>query len=251
MLTDPMFYLAAVPAVILVGLSKGGFGGSLGMLGVPMMALVISPIQAAAIFLPILICMDAVGVYSYWGKANWQVLKGILPFAIVGITCGWLLADHVDEDVIRLMVGLVALAFVLDYIIRTLLKKQVSTRGRASAIVWGTTAGFTSFVAHAGGPPYQIHTLPMGMHRVTFVATSVFFFATVNTIKLIPYFFLGQFSPENLWTTLVLLPIAPLATMAGVKLVHVISQTIFYRLAYISMFVIALKLCSDSLLALM
>ncbi|SNY90947.1 hypothetical protein SAMN04515647_1138 [Cohaesibacter sp. ES.047] len=251
MLTDPIFYLAAVPAVILVGLSKGGFGGSLGMLGVPLMALVISPIQAAAIFLPILICMDIVGLYSYRGKANWQVLRGILPYALVGITVGWLLADLVDENIVRLMVGLVALAFVLDYVVRILRKKEFGTRGPISAAVWGTTAGFTSFVAHAGGPPFQIHTLPMGMHRITFVATSVYFFATVNTVKLIPYFFLGQFSTQNLWTTLVLLPLAPLAMITGIKLVHLVSQTFFYRLAYIGMFVIALKLCSDSLLSFM
>ncbi|PLW75245.1 sulfite exporter TauE/SafE family protein [Cohaesibacter celericrescens] len=251
MITDSLFYFAAVPAVILVGLSKGGFGGPLAMLGVPIMALVISPVQAAAIFLPILVIMDMVGLYSYRGKANWPVLRGILPYAMLGIGAGWYMADQVDEEIIRLMVGVVALAFVADYIWRVVRKKPVAARGSLSGVIWGSIAGFTSFVAHAGGPPYQIHTLPMGMHRVTFVATSVYFFSIVNAVKLIPYFALGQFSTQNLTTTLVLLPIAPLATLLGIYLVKRISQTFFYRLTYLGMFLLALKLCADSLPALL
>ncbi len=249
MIIDPLFFAAAIPAIILVGLSKGGFGGAIGMLGVPIMALVISPVQAAAIFLPILICMDLVGLYAYRRKANWSLLKTMLPFAMFGILVGWLLADQVDENIIRLIVGLTALAFVGDYIWRMIRQQNLATKGPISAAVWGTASGFTSFIAHAGGPPYQIHTLPLGMHRITYAATAVHFFAIVNAVKLIPYFALGQFSPQNLSTTLILLPLAPLSMLAGIWLVKSINQTLFYRLSYGAMFIIAIKLCSDSLLS--
>lgn len=247
MISDPAFLSVAIPAVLLMGLTKGGFCGPLTMLGVPIMALVISPVQAAAIFLPILLLMDFIALYSYRGQADWNVLASMLPSAIIGVIIGWLLAGFVSEDIIRLIVGLTALAFVGDYCWRQIMRKPLATRGQASAIVWGGTAGFTSFIAHAGGPPYQIHTLPLKMQPVRFAATNVHFFAIVNGVKLVPYFALGQFSTENLAITAALLPLAPLATLLGIYLVRRIDQTNFYRLTYIAMFVIAIKLCWDSL----
>ncbi|WP_316860672.1 sulfite exporter TauE/SafE family protein [uncultured Cohaesibacter sp.] len=251
MITDPYFYAAAIPAIILVGIAKGGFCSPLAMLGVPVLSLVISPIKAAAIMLPILICMDFVGLLAYRGNANKSVLKSMLPFALLGIGIGWLLAGQFDEHIIKFLVGLTALAFVADYAWRTIRKKTIATRGPISAGIWGTITGLTSFIAHSGGPPYQIHTLPLGMAPITYAATSVYFFTTMNTVKLVPYFALGQFSTENLWTTLVLVPLAPIGTMLGIFLVRKISQGLFYRFSYLAMFLIALKLCSDSLFELL
>nr|WP_320140994.1 sulfite exporter TauE/SafE family protein [uncultured Cohaesibacter sp.] len=246
MITDLSFYIAAIPAIILVGVAKGGFCTPVAMLGVPILSLVISPVQAAAILLPILICMDFVGLLAYRGNANWSVLKSMLPFALCGIALGWFMAGYLDEHVIKFMVGLTALAFVADYAWRTLRKKTIATRGPISAAVWGSVTGLTSFIAHAGGPPYQIHTLPLGMKPLVFAATSVYFFTTMNTVKLIPYFALGQFSTQNLWTTLVLVPFAPVGTILGIFLVKRISQEGFYRISYAAMFLIAIKLCFDS-----
>jgi uncharacterized membrane protein YfcA len=246
MITDPSFYVAAIPAIILVGIAKGGFCAPLAMLGVPILSLVISPIQAAAILLPILICMDFVGLIAYRGKANWGVLKSMLPYALIGIGLGWLLAGYLNEQIIRFLVGLTALAFVADYTWRTLRKRAIATRGPISAAVWGTITGLTSFIAHAGGPPYQIHTLPLGMKSLVFAGTSVYFFTAINSVKLIPYFALGQFSTQNLWTTLALVPFAPIGTMIGIFLIKRISQGAFYRISYAAMFLIALKLCLDS-----
>ena len=251
MIIDPLFYLAVVPALILVGLAKGGFCGPLSMLGVPIAALVISPVQAAAILLPILVCMDIVGLMAYRGKANWPMLREILPFAFLGVFLGWLLADQVSDDVIRLLVGLVALAFVADYSWRKFTNRQIRARGTVSAALCGTTSGFTSFIAHAGNPPYQIHALPLGMDPIRFAATSVHYFTIVNLVKLIPYFALGQFNSDNLSTTLVLLPIAPVSILIGVYLVKRVSQTTFYSLTYAAMLIIALKLCWDSLTSLL
>lgn len=245
------FYYFAIPAVLLVGLSKGGFAGSLGMLGVPILALSISPVQAAAIMLPILIVMDLVGIIAYRGKADWSILRLMIPAACIGIGLGWLMADMLSEDLIRLAVGLTALAFVLDYAYGKISKSRSQDnkhdKGPLSAMFWGSVAGLTSFIAHAGGPPYQIHTLSLGMKKIPFVATAVYFFSLVNAIKLLPYFALGQFSTQNLQTSLILLPLAPIATLTGIWLVRRIDQKHFYTLTYAAMFIIALKLIWDSI----
>ena len=251
MITDPSFYYVAVPAILLVGIAKAGFCGPLSMLGVPLLALVISPVQAAAIFLPILVLQDLVGLYAYRGKANWAAVRSILPFAIIGIGLGWLIADRVDEDVIRLLVGLTALIFVLDYLWRQYANRPIRTRGVLSAAVWGSISGFTSFIAHVGNPPYQIHMLPLRLPPVVFAATTVHVFTAMNSVKLVPYFALGQFSSQNLTTTLLLAPLAPVATVIGLWLVKKVKQETFYRLTYITMFLIALKLCHDSLAAIL
>lgn len=248
MITDPIFYLYAIPAVFIVGISKGGFGGSIGILGVPLMALTISPIQAAGIMLPILILMDIIAVASYRRSFDKTVLLMMLPGAFMGIGIGFLLASSVDEAMVRLIVGVVAVAFSLDYWFRRYVMAADMTpksNNLAKATVWATLSGFTSFVSHAGGPPYQMYTIPLQLDKRVFAGTSVMFFFIVNATKLVPYFVLGQFSPENLATSAVLLPLAAVAILFGVWLVKVMPQQAFYRVLYVFVFVVGLKLIWD------
>ena len=245
MISDPLFYAFAIPAILITGIAKGGFCGPLGMLSVPIIALAIDPVTAAAIMLPILVCMDVVGLIAYRGKANWSMLARIVPFSICGVALGWFLAGNMNADMIRLALGLTALGFVLNYFFQ---KRQTDTkmnRSTWSAAFWGTTAGFTSFIAHAGGPPYQMYALPLRMPPVLFAATTVHFFAITNFVKLLPYFALGQFSQQNLTTTMILLPLAPIGVGIGVFLVKRVSQDLFYNLAYGAMFLASIKLCWD------
>lgn len=246
-ITDPWFYAAAIPAVIVIGLSKGGFGGTLAMLGVPMMALVVSPIQAAGILLPILIVMDVVALIAYRGKADRKSLIILLPAAILGIGVGWATAAYVSDAFVTLLVGVLSLLFVADYLRKRNASKAPADHDWRKGTVWGAIAGFTSFVSHTGGPPFQIYTVPLRMTPVLFAGTAVVFFAIVNAIKLIPYFLLGQFDTTNLTTSLLLLPLAPLATLTGVYLVRVINQDLFYKLIYVLMTVIGVKLVYDGL----
>ena len=177
---DPLFYVAAVPAVILVGLSKGGLGGSMGFIGVPLMALAMPPVQAAAILLPILVLMDIVSLWSWRGVYDRSILKTMMPGALIGIAIGWLTATLVTEEAIRFIVGAVAIVFVGRWLYQQFLRGGVvehASPNRAAALSWGTVAGFTSFVAHAGGPPYQVYTLPLGLDPKVFTGTSVIFFA--------------------------------------------------------------------------
>lgn len=247
MISDPGFYLCAVPAVILVGLSKGGFGSGLGVLGVPLLALAIPPVQAAAIMLPILLVMDAVGLYAWRAVYDAKTLAILLPAAIVGIAAGWFLAARVSEPQVRLIVGTVALLFALDYWLRGRRRLDPRPHNRAKGWFWGAVSGFTSFISHAGGPPYQMYALPLRLDPRLFAGTAAIFFASVNAVKVVPYLALGQFSPANLATSLVLMPLAPLATLAGVRLVRRISPDIFYRFTYATIFLVALKLIWDGL----
>lgn len=246
MITDPVFYGVAVIGVILVGLGKGGFGSSISMMGVPLMALVISPVQAAAVMLPILIVMDVVGLISYRGTFDRRTLSILLPAAMIGITVGWATAHFFSDDMIRLLIGLMAFLFAVNY-----WRKPAVERARAyphsppKGLLWGTVSGFTSFLAHAGGPPYQMYTLPLRQEPRLYAGTSVIFFSVVNAVKVLPYLMLGQFSTANLATSAVLLPLAPIATLFGVWLVKKVPKDPFYTITYACMLIASIKLLWD------
>lgn len=249
LLADPWFYAAALPAVALVGLSKGGFGGAMGFVGVPLMALVMSPVQAAAILLPILVLMDIVSLWTWRGVYDRATLASMLPGSIVGIGAGWLMAAAVTAEMVRIMVGAIAILFVGRWLFQLVWHGAAlrSEPNRIAAAFWGSIAGFTSFVAHVGGPPFQIYAMPLGLDPKVFTGTSVIFFAVTNAIKLIPYFALGQFDATNLTASLALMPIAPLATLAGAWLVRRMRPEIFYPFTYITVALIALKLLWDGI----
>jgi uncharacterized membrane protein YfcA len=248
--TDFVFYAAAVTAVILVGLSKGGLGGAFALLGVPILSLVVSPIQAAAIMLPILIVMDIAGLWVWRHYNDAATLKIMLPGAVVGIGIGWLTAEFVTADMIRLIVGIIAILFVLRYAYdryRSHTGKKVPPRQQnlARGSFWATISGFTSFVIHAGAPPFQMYALPLRLDPKTFTGTSTRFFAVVNAIKVLPYFALGQFDSANLTISAVLLPLAPLATFSGAWVVKRMHPEIFYPFMYLMILATGIKLVAD------
>lgn len=249
---DPAFYAAAIPAVILLGLSKGGLGGAMALIGMPLMALVTSPVKAAAIMLPILIVMDIVSLWTWRGTRDDATLRILLPAGIIGIAIGWATAAWVTATHVRLLVGMIALLFAADYLRQRLFvaDRQPKPHNRPKGWFWGTVAGFTSFVAHAGGPPYQVYALPLGQDPKLYVGTSVIFFAIVNAIKLVPYFALGQFDATNLATSAMLMPIAPVATLAGAWVVRRIDRTLFYPYMYAMIFLVGLKLVYDGVVGL-
>ena len=241
MISDPFFYALAVPAVILGGLSKGGFGGGVSMIGFLLMTLAVPPLQAAAIMLPILIVMDVVGLIAWRGIYDRRALVILLPAALCGIGAGWAAAAFVSNDMIRLMVGVVALAFVADYGLRGKRRDIARAHNQPKGMFWGAVSGFTSFICNVGGPPFQTYMLPLRLDPKLLAGTAIIFFAVVNAVKVGPYLVLGQFSPVNLATSAVLLPLAPLATLVGVKLVKAINPAVFYRFTYAIIFIAGIK----------
>jgi uncharacterized protein len=248
MITDPLFYAAAVPAVILLGLSKGGFRG-IGLLALPMMALVISPIRAAAILLPILIVQDSVAVWAYrraWDARNLMIL---LPSAAVGVVLGYLLAEYVSDAGISLAMGLLSILFAARqlWLERGGAAAPSKPGGVAAGWFWGILTGFTSLIVSAGGPTFQIYIMPQRLARDIFVGTGCIFFAVLNWIKIPPFFALGQLTPENLTTSFALFPLAIASTWAGVLLVRRVSGERFYTLIYALLVLVGLKLTWDGI----
>lgn len=244
MITDPWFYLFAVPAVLIFGISKGGFGGGLGVLAVPLMALVISPVQAAGILLPILCFMDLLSLWAYRRKWVWSELRVLLPASLIGIGVGTWLFEYMSAAVVRLIVGVVAVLFTLHWALSLRSRGARSDAHFPQAAGWagGGVAGFTSFVAHSGGPPINMYLLRRPLDRTDFVATTVLFFAVVNYVKLLPYAWLGQLSAGNLLTSLVLAPIAPIGIAIGVYLHRRVSDRLFFGVVYALLFIVGARL---------
>ncbi len=245
MLHDPWFWAAAIPAVILVGLSKGGLG-SVGALAVPILSLVISPVTAAGLTLPIFVLSDVVAVISYRRSFDWPVLRTMLPAALAGIGIGWATAAWVSDDAVRVIVGAVSVLFSLNYWFRGRLQAEPSKPSTPKGAFWGAVSGFTSFVSHSGGAPFQMYVLPLGFAPMVYAGTSTIFFAAVNATKLVPYFFLGQFKTSNLVAAALLAPLSIAFALIGVRIVKVIDQRVFYRLIYVLMFAIGLFLIGQA-----
>ncbi len=248
LITDPLFYALAIPAVILLGLAKGGFAG-LGIASTPMLALYLPPLEAAALILPILITQDLISAYVY--RRDWDAknLKVMLPGAAAGMALGWLLASYVSDAFIRILIGGIGLAFVANTWLRrnTLAPHAVTAAG---GVFWGAVSGFTSFMTQGGGPPFQVHVLPQRLPKMTLVGTTTMFFMVVNMLKVGPYFLLDQFTTKNAATSLVLLPIAILANFAGIWLVRRTPVGLFYAIAYALLLVISLLLLWQGVAAL-
>jgi uncharacterized protein len=246
MIENLWFYALAVPAVLITGISKGGFAGGIGLLAVPMMALIINPVQAAGIMLPILVAMDIFGVVAYRKTFDRRNLKMLLPGAVVGIAIGALTSGIVSEQFVKLVVGIITVGFGLYWFVPKDGDKP-QKRGWVSGTLCGMGAGFTSFVSHAGTPPFQMHMLPQRLDKTLYVGTSIMFFATMNLIKTLPYALLGQLGPGNLETSAVLIPLAPVGMMLGIWLHKIIPEKPFYRVCYAMILIVGVKLLWDAI----
>ncbi len=244
MISDPGFYLVAIPAVLLFGIAKGGFGGAFGALSVPLMSLAVPPVQAAAILLPILCLMDVVTLWAYRGRWDASEVRLLLPASLAGIAAGTMSFEYLSADAIRLIVGAVAVAFTLHYALGQLTPASGPRRHfpRLLGIPAGAMAGFTSFVAHAGGPPLNMYLLRRPLDRTAFVATAAVFFALVNLTKLVPYAWLGQFSTVNLRTSAALAVFAPIGVYLGVWLHHRVNEDWFFRIVYAALLLLGVRL---------
>ncbi len=209
------------------------------------------PVRAAAVLLPVLVIMDVIAITSWRAHVKWSIVASMLPGALFGIGLGWVTAAWVSDGFVRLLVGIIAVSFALVQFFADFNSAPPRKESRLRASAWASVAGYTSFVAHAGGPPFQAYVLPLKLQKELVAGTNVVFFFTVNSVKLVPYFALGQFDAQNLRLSATLVPIAIAGVVAGIWLVRRISQRWFYNITYAGLFAIGLKLIYDSLPALM
>lgn len=248
MITDWHFYALAVPAVILLGLSKGGFAG-MGALSLPLLAFAIDPVRAAAITLPILIAQDVVGVWAFRRTVDWRLLGWMLPGSVLGIALGYGFAASVSSAAVMAMVGAISVLFGA-YRLRA--ARHAAPGGTARWPEWigslfGIASGFTSQIAHVGQPPFQLWVLPRNLPRDMLVGTTAIFFATTNWIKVPAYWALGQFTAANVMTSAALLPLALVATVAGVRLVRRVDAARFYTAIHVLMILVGIALVAEAI----
>lgn len=246
MLASPAFTAVALISAFFVGLSKGGMP-LIAILAVPLISLFISPVTAAALLLPIYVATDVIGLWIYRGIFSGRNLAILTPSAIAGVGVGWATASMIQEWFITLVVGLMGILFCINTWRK--LGKPVPARPAdiPRGIFWGTISGFTSFVSHSGGPPFQIYVLPQQLDKLVFAGTTAILFAIVNAVKIIPYWALGQFDRENLTAAAALVPVAIVGTFVGARLLRMFRDDIFFRCVEVALFVISLKLIWDGL----
>ncbi|WP_163559264.1 sulfite exporter TauE/SafE family protein [Halomonas sp. NO4] len=233
-----------VTSTYLTGVSKGGFAGGFGGLSVPLMALAIGPIEAAGLLLPLLLVMDAFTVKAWWGRHDAVEVRRLVPGLVVGVAVGTLLAGRLDEDGVRLLLGVLSLLFAAYMLVKPAASRPISPRW---ALLAGSGCGFTSFLAHAGAPPLNLYLIPRRLAKETFIATSAIAFAAVNLIKLPPYLWLGEVNITSAWASLALVPVAWAGVKSGLWLQHRVSEALFYRLVILAMAIVGVQLVIKAL----
>jgi uncharacterized membrane protein YfcA len=244
LITDPFFYAVAIPAVLLLGISKSGFGAGFGSLAVPMMAVVVTVPQAAAILMPVLLLMDLLGISAFRKHFDKKLLKFLLPFALLGTLVGTLLFKVLNPQTVAGIVGVFTLLFLAQRLLFPP-KPDSAPPPRWLGAILTAAAGFTSFIAHAGGPPLNAYLIPLKLKPLVFAATVSYLFFFINLSKWIPYAWLGLLDMRNFATSLVLLPLAPMGVWLGVRIAKRINPDLFYKLLYTGMFLTGCKLVWD------
>lgn len=249
MTLDLTFYAFAIPAVLFAGISKGGFANGPSFAAAPFLAIVLSPTQAVALLLPMLMVMDLAALRAYWRRWNWGEMRPLLIGSIPGIVFGGVLFQFINGDLVRLVIGIIAIGFVA-FQVSIQRGWLVLGHGRASpssAFVWGALSGFGSFVSHAGGPPAAVYLLRRGLDKTEYQATTVLMFAVINALKFGAYLSMGLFNTGAIWAMITLVPVAIAGTLFGVWAHAHVSQTLFFRIAYVCLTLTGIKLIFDAL----
>lgn len=245
-ITDPWFYAVAVPAILLMGVSKSGFLMGFGSLATPMMALALPVPQAAAIMLPLLLVMDFTGVRQLWFERDRELLRLLVPAGLLGTVVGTLLFGLLSAKTVAAVVGGLTLLFLAQRLAFPP-RRDAPPPPRPVGFALGVAGGFTSFVAHAGSPPLSAYVLPLRLEPVRLAATMAVLFGAINLSKWIPYAWLGLLDGRNLLTSLALMPLAPLGVWLGIWATRRVDAGWFYRIAYAGMFLTGAKLLWDGL----
>ncbi len=243
---DVGFMIAAAFVVFIVGLSKSGLASGLGSLAVPLLALFLPPLVAAAILLPLLTTIDAVVIWKYWKKIRRDLVLLCLPASLLGVGLASVSIGAFDPAWVKMIVGLIAIWFSALYYLGHLLPRVRVELGVKSTLILGTISGFASFFSHSGGPPMRallLHRLP---DKSVYVGTFGAIFGIVNGAKMISYALLGQFTTQTLTASIVLAPFVIFGIIAGLKLHKIIDQTLFTRFAYAMLLLAGLKLLFDA-----
>ncbi|WP_296418615.1 sulfite exporter TauE/SafE family protein [Pseudooctadecabacter sp.] len=240
------FWSLAVLAAFCVGLSKGG-APAFGALAVPIMALSISPLTAAGLLLPVFIFSDIFGVWTYRTHIDWRIWKIAVVGIVIGTIIGWTTASMVSDNQVRVLIGAIGLVFSLNFLFRAKAADAARPVRRGAGVFWTTVAGFTSFVSHSGAPPWQVWALPLKLPKMVFAGTSTAAFATMNALKIVPYWHLGQLQPQSLGVTVILCAPALFGVFVAYRFIKVLPDRVFYAVVTWMLLAVSIKLIWDGL----
>ena len=247
-MTDANYLIWAGLAAAMVGLSKGGLP-TVGMLSVPILSLFMSPVKAVVMLLPIYIISDLVGLWLYRKNFSAINLKILIPAGAGGVLVGWITASLVSDTAVKMMIGLLGVGFVLNAWRKRHAEQAPKPASWRQGLLWGSLSGFTSFISHAGGPPFQVYLLPQKLPKLVFAGTSTLFFAFINLAKLWPYHTLQPYGDTELMGALVLIPFALAGTVAGAYLTRKIADDWFFKWVQVGLLAISVKLIVDAVCA--
>lgn len=244
-LPDPVVLVAA----LIVGMSKGGMS-TLGSIAVPLMALRMDPLSAAALLLPVYIASDVVGVLLYRNDRSLRNVAILIPAGLLGVALATVVAPYVSADVFLVATGVIGLA----YCARAWLGRGRQAAPRAADVprgmFWGMMTGLVSFISHSGGPPYQVYVLPQKLPKIVYAGTTTIVFAAINLAKLPAYWSIGLFERTDLMAVWPLLAAALAGTVLGYRLTLVLPERIYMAIIQILLFLLSVRLVWDGVAAL-
>lgn len=246
---DLAFFALAIPAVMFAGVSKGGFGSGAAFVATPILALAVPPSMALGVMLPLLMLADVTTLRAFWRQWNWPCARRIIFGAVPGVVLAGIVYKAVDPNLFRLLIGVIALAFVgwqLSLKAR-LFRFRARPFSPSGGYVAGGVAGFTSFISHAGGPPVAVYLLAEGMRKTTYQATTVLCFWVINILKVVPYAFLGIFNRQTMVADLYLAPFIVIGALVGVKAHRMMPERLFFSITYFLLTLTGGKLIWDAL----
>lgn len=242
---SPLFWVLAAFAALTVGLSKGGLP-AVAMLSVPVLSVYLPPAAAAGLLLPIYLLSDVYGVWRYRREFSLINIKILVPAGAIGTVVGYLTVTSIEPDTVKIAVAGVAfyhLGFQMIRRMRSDLPPRPASVPRG--LIWGALSGFTSYIAHAGAPPYQAYMLPQKLPKMVFAGTTTLTFAAVNMMKVPAYIAAGQMTSASVSTAAMLAPFALFGAWAGYRLTRILPERLFFTLVEIALFLIACKLLYD------
>lgn len=248
MTPDLQFYAVAVPAILFMGISKAGFGGGADFVAVIVLALIIGPLEALALTLPLLMLIDAMTLRPYWRQWDPPSARLLITSGTLGALVGGAVYRLADPDLFRLLIGALALGFVAFQLGRA--RGWIGPARPMPAgpgALFGFAAGLASFVSHAGGPPAVIYLLSRRLSKTGLQATVVATYTTINAVKAVLYGFLGIFTPETLRASLTLVPVALVGAWLGVRAHRRVPERLFFAVTYVLLTLSGLRLLWDGL----
>ncbi len=246
---DAGFFAVAVPAVLIAGISKGGFGSGAAFASTPLLAMILTPGQALGVMLPLLMVMDLANLRPYWGQWDATAARLLVLGAVPGVALAAALYRYADPDIFRLLIGLIAWVFVAFQIARGRgwIGPALRPPGPGAGLGAGLVTGFTSFVANAGGPPAAVYLLARGGGKTAFQATTVLVFWLINMLKFIPFLALGIASWQTARADLILTPVALAGAWLGIRAHRAVPERAFFALTYVLLVVTGGKFIWDAL----